>query len=233
MSETPIPSDTANKVRVDIFSDIACPWCFIGKRRFENGVQQFALENNASADDIEVFWHSFQLDPTLPEQFAGTEVEYLAQAKGMDPAQVSQMIEHVAAQAAEEGLEYDFANLKVANSFTALRALEHAKRAGLGSQMKEALLSAHFEKGLNTGEIETLVQIGVGVGLEAHELRATLETDTYTYEVNADTEQARQLGISGVPFFVLDGKYGISGAQPAEVFANALAQVRTESLNAS
>ncbi|MFJ2619891.1 DsbA family protein [Glutamicibacter sp. NPDC087344] len=227
MSETAQSPTTAEakRLRVDIFSDIACPWCFIGKRRFESG-----LDASGLAQEVDVYWHAYQLDPTLPEHYEGSELDYLSQAKGMDPAQVQSMLQHVTAQAAEEGLSYDFANLVVANSFTALRVLEHAKQHGRGNQMKEALLSAHFEKGLDTGNVATLLQLAAEVGLDSQELGAALQAGRYTDEVNADINQARQIGVTGVPFFVLDGKYGISGAQPAEVFANALTQVHSETV---
>lgn len=223
MSEnTAAPSLEEKRIRVDIYSDIACPWCFIGKRRFERGVEAFEYSQN-----VDVYWHSYQLDPSLPENYDGSEAEYLSKMKGLGQEQVSQMLDHVTAQAAGEGLDYDFANLKVANSFTALRVLEYAKQHGAGSEMKEALLSAHFEKGLDTGDEETLLQLAGSLGLDTGELRADLASGAYAEEVNADIAQARELGISGVPFFIIDGKYGISGAQPAEVFANALTQVHS------
>ena len=223
MSENTAAQSLQDKrIRVDIFSDIACPWCFIGKRRFEQGVEAFEY-----SDNVDVYWHSYQLDPSLPQNYDGSEAEYLSKMKGLGQEQVSQMLDHVTAQAAGEGLDYDFANLKVANSFTALRVLEHAKQHGAGSEMKEALLSAHFEKGLNTGDEETLLKLAGTLGLDAEELRAKLASGAYAEEVNADIAQARELGISGVPFFIIDGKYGISGAQPAEVFADALAQVHS------
>ncbi|MGH3652384.1 DsbA family oxidoreductase [Glutamicibacter sp.] len=228
MSENTAAQSLEDKrIRVDIFSDIACPWCFIGKRRFEQGVEAFEYSQN-----VDVYWHSYQLDPSLPENYDGSEAEYLSKMKGMGQEQVAQMLDHVTAQAAGEGLNYDFANLKVANSFTALRVLEHAKQHGAGNEMKEALLSAHFEKGLNTGDEETLLGLAGTLGLDAKELRANLASGSYVEEVNADIAQARELGISGVPFFIIDGKYGISGAQPAEVFANALAQVHSGDVQA-
>ncbi|MGO2030108.1 DsbA family oxidoreductase [Glutamicibacter bergerei] len=211
------------RVRVDIWSDIACPWCFIGKRRFEKGVEEFEF-----SDNVDVYWHAYQLDPSLPEHYDGDEVQYLSQVKGMDPEQVKGMLEHVTEQAAGEGLNYRFDQLRPANSFTALRVLEQAKTESKGSEMKETLLSAHFERGLDTGDRQVLAKLATEVGLDEAATAETLNSQKYAEEVNADIEQARQLGISGVPFFVIDGKYGISGAQPAEAFTNALAQVHAE-----
>lgn len=211
------------RLNVDIWSDIACPWCFIGKRRFEK-----ALDALPFKEQVDITWHAYQLDPSLPEHYHGTEEEYLAQVKGLAPEQVRQMLAHVTEQAAGEGLSYDFAALRPANSFTALRLLALAKEHGLGNQVKEALLSAHFEKGLDTGDRQVLRALGEEAGLPADDVVRVLDSDAYADAVRADVEQARALGISGVPFFVLENKYGISGAQPAELFGQALAQVWAE-----
>lgn len=214
---------TQTRLNIDIWSDIACPWCYIGKRRFEK-----ALGALPFAAQVDVTWHSYQLDPSLPEHYAGSEVEYLSRAKGMDPKQVATMIGHVTEQAAAEGLAYDFDSLQVANSFTAHRLLHLAKAHGLGDAVKEALLAAHFVNGRNTGDAATLKEIGVAAGLPAAEIDAVLGSAKYADAVRADIDQAKAMGISGVPFFVLEGKYGISGAQPAEVFEQAMTQVWEE-----
>lgn len=208
---------TSPRLAVDIWSDIACPWCFIGKRRFES-----ALATLEFRDQVDITWHSYQLDPSLPEHYDGTEAEYLARMKGMDPAQVSQMLSHVTTQAAGEGLDYDFEALRPANSFTAHRLLHLAAEHGKAGQLKELLLSAHFEQGLDTGSPEVLRALGEQAGLPGDAVVQVLESEQYREEVEADFAQARALGITGVPFFVLDMKYGISGAQPAELFAEAL-----------
>ncbi|MFD1211517.1 DsbA family protein [Arthrobacter sp. GCM10027362] len=210
-------------MKVEIWSDIACPWCFIGKRRFETALEKFEHK-----DQVEVEWRSYQLDPTLPEHFDGTETEYLSQMKGLPQDQVRQMFAHVAAQAAGEGLAYDFDAIVVANSFTAHRFLHLAKEHGLGPEAKEALLSGHFEHGEDIGDIGYLVRTGTGLGLDETEVREALESGRYADEVRTDIAEARALGVSGVPFFVLDRRYGISGAQPAEVFSQALARAWAE-----
>ncbi|GER23328.1 DSBA oxidoreductase [Zafaria cholistanensis] len=211
------------RLSVDIWSDIACPWCFIGKRRFEK-----ALDALPFKDQVDITWHAYQLDPSLPEHYEGSEEEYLAQVKGLAPEQVRQMLAHVTEQAAGEGLSYDFASLRPANSFTALRLLALAKEHGLGNGVKEALLSAHFERGLDTGNREVLRTLGEEAGLPAADVVRVLESDAYAEEVRADIAQARALGITGVPFFVLENKYGVSGAQPPELFEQALTQVWDE-----
>jgi predicted DsbA family dithiol-disulfide isomerase len=210
-------------MKIEIWSDVACPWCFIGKRRFES-----ALENFEHKDEVEVQWRSYQLDPTLPEHYHGSETEYLSEIKGMPQQQVRQMFEHVTAQAAGEGLAYDFDKIVVANSFMAHRFMHLAKEHGRMDAAKEALLSGHFEHGEDIGDIDYLARTGVVLGLDEAEVRETLASDKYSAEVRADIAEARALGVNGVPFFVLDRKYGISGAQPAEVFGRALQQAWAE-----
>lgn len=214
-------------MQIDIWSDVACPWCFIGKRRFER-----ALSAWEHRDAVTVTWHSYQLDPTLPEHYDGTEVDYLASRKGMPVEQVRQMFGHVSTQAAGEGLHYDFDRLVVANSLRAhqLLHLAKAKAPGRADAVKEALLSAHFERGIDIGSIDALVAIGVQVGLDEQEIRETLADERYLSSVHDDIAQARELGVTGVPFFVFDMRLGLSGAQPAEVFAQALEQARTLAL---
>ncbi|WP_062241761.1 DsbA family oxidoreductase [Brevibacterium epidermidis] len=204
-------------MKIEIWSDIACPWCYIGKRRFEDALGTFAHK-----DDVDVQWRSFQLDPSLPDHFDGTETEYLSQMKGMPAAQVRQMFDHVTQQAAAVGLNYDFDSIVVANSFTAHRFLHFAKTHGLMSQAKEALLSGHFEKGRDIGDIDYLAEVGREIGLDSDEVRRVLATDEHSEEVRSDISEARSLGANGVPFFVINRKYGISGAQPADVFTQAL-----------
>lgn len=204
-------------MNIDIWSDIACPWCFIGKRRFEKALASFPHR-----DEVTVTWHSYQLDPTLPEHYDGTELDYLASRKGMPPHRVRQMFEHVASVAATEGLDYDFDGLVVANSFPGHELLHLAKEHGVADAVKEALLSAHFEHGEDIGNREVLVRLGVAAGLGADEITEALDSHRYRDAVNADIRQARSLGIQGVPFFVLDNTYGVSGAQPTELFAQAL-----------
>ncbi len=206
-----------NDMKIEIWSDIACPWCYIGKRRFED-----ALDGFAHKDDVDVQWRSFQLDPSLPDHFDGTETEYLSQMKGMPAAQVRQMFDHVTQQAAGVGLNYDFDSIVVANSFTAHRFLHFAKTHGLMSEAKERLLSGHFEKGRDIGDVDYLAEVGREIGLDPDEVRRILATDEFSDDVRADISEARSLGANGVPFFVIDRKYGLSGAQPAEVFSQAL-----------
>jgi predicted DsbA family dithiol-disulfide isomerase len=211
-------------LKVDIWSDIACPWCYIGKRRFEAALSAFPHK-----DAVEVVWRSYQLDPTLPEHYEGTELEYLSTRKGMAPQQVSQMFDHVAQQAKGEGLNYRFDSVVVANSFTAHRLIHLAAGHGRQDAAKERLLSDHFEHGKNIGSREYLTSLGRDLGIDAGEVDELFTTDKYADDVRFDVEEGRSLGISGVPFFVIDRKFGLSGAQPTETFTAALNQAWQDS----
>lgn len=210
-------------MNIDIWSDVACPWCYIGKRRFERALSDFP-----HADQVTVTWHSFQLDPTLPEHYDGTELDYLASRKGMPRDSVKEMFDQVTAVAADEGLAYDFESLVVANSLSAHELLHLAKANGVGDSVKESLLSGHFEHGADIGDRDTLVRIGTAAGLESRDIIDALESHRYRDAVQADIAEARALGIQGVPFFVIDSKYGVSGAQSPEVFGQALEQAWRE-----
>lgn len=213
-------------MKIEIFSDVGCPWCFIGKRRFET-----ALESFEHRDQVEVEWKSFQLDPSLPEHDHRNEIDYLVETKGMPRDQVTQMLAHVTQQAAGEGLDYDFDALVVANSWKAHRVIQRAKAASLetAARLEEQLFKAHFEDGKNIGSEDVLVELGTAAGLTAEQVREALDEDRWETAVKQDLATARALGVSGVPFFVLERKYGISGAQPVEVFTQALEQSWAES----
>ena len=206
-------------MKIDIWSDIACPWCYIGKRRFEK-----ALAAHPRGQEVTVTWHSFQLDPSIPRHYEGTELDYLVRRKGMAPEQVKAMLAMVTEQAAGEGLDYDFDALVVANSLTAHKLIHTAAAHGRAGEVKEALLAAHFVDGRDTGDVEELVAIGVAAGLTEEQVRAGLEDPQVAAGVQQDFDLARAIGINGVPFFVLDDKFAVSGAQQPEVFRQALDQ---------
>jgi len=211
-------------MKIEIWSDVACPWCYIGKRRFETALASFPHR-----DSVEVQWRSFQLDPSLPEHYDGPELDYLSTRKGMAPDQVSGMFEHVAAQASAEGLNYRFDDVVVANSFTAHRLIHLAAAHGKQDAAKERLLSDHFEHGRDIGSRDYLTALGLDLGIDAGELDELFSSDKYADDVRQDFAEARALGISGVPFFVIDRKFGLSGAQPAASFTAALEQAWQES----
>lgn len=214
---TSLREGVVRSMQIDIWSDIACPWCYIGKKRLET-----ALADHPHRDELSVTWHSYQLDPNLPEHYDGTEAEYLAARKGMPQEQVREMFAHVTEQAAGEGLSYDFDSLVVASSARAHELLHLAKDRGDADAVKEGLLSGHFEHGVDIGDVDQLVRVGVAAGLDEGEIRTALEDGRYRAAVAADIDMARQIGVTGVPFVVVDMKYAVSGAQPPEVFREVL-----------
>ncbi|KPG83733.1 DsbA family protein [Frigoribacterium sp. RIT-PI-h] len=217
-ADSATPSAT---VKVDIWSDIACPWCFIGKRKFEEAVRRFD-------GPVEVEYHSFELSPDTPVDFEGDEVDFLSKHKGMPADQVRGMLDTVAGIASEVGLAYDFEHLQHTNTVKAHELLHFAKANGRQAEMKERLLHAYFEEGRHVGRVDDLVALAMEVGLDEQEAREALETGRHLGDVRADQAQAQAFGITGVPFFVLDGQYGISGAQAPETFVQALEQVASE-----
>jgi predicted DsbA family dithiol-disulfide isomerase len=210
-------------LQIDIWSDIACPWCYVGKRRLEKALEQFPQR-----DSVLIQWHAFELDPSAPRRIEGDHAERLARKYGMSVPQAQKRIDQLCQVALAEGLDFDFEHIQSGNTFDAHRIVHLAADHGLGGQMKERLLHAYFTENAAIGEPEVLVRLAAETGLDADEVSAVLASDTYTNEVRADERQAARLGINGVPFFVLGGKYGVSGAQPVEVMLRALTQAYTE-----
>jgi predicted DsbA family dithiol-disulfide isomerase len=208
-------------IKVDIWSDIACPWCYIGKRKFEAGAAQFG-------GAVEVEYHSYELSPETPVDFDGSEVDFLAKRKGLPRDQVARMLERVTGVAASVDLHYDYDALKHTNTVKAHQLIHYAKAHGRQVEMKERLLKAYFVEGRHVGLDAELADLAAEVGLDRDDVLRSLAAEEYLTDVRADQAQAAAYGIQGVPFFVIDGKYGISGAQEAEAFAAALAQVRDE-----
>ncbi len=206
-------------MRVEIWSDVVCPWCYIGKRRFESALAELGDEV-----DVDVVWRSFELDPDAPAVQGEPVTRHLAQKYGMTIEQAEQAQERVSQLAAAEGLEYRLGDTQRGNSFDAHRLIHLAREHGLQDEVKERLLRAYFSEGERIGERETLARLAVDAGLDAAEVDETLATGRFADEVREDEHRARLLGINGVPFFVLDERLGVSGAQPTEVFVQALRQ---------
>jgi predicted DsbA family dithiol-disulfide isomerase len=204
-------------MKIEIWSDVMCPFCYIGKRRFEDALQQFAHK-----DEIEVEWKSFQLNPNMKTDTSVNITQYLADAKGWNLDYAKQMNDHVTEMAAQVGLKYDFDRAIVANSFNAHRFSHLAKKHGLGDAAEEALFIAYFTEGKNIDDQDTLIDLGVTIGLNADEVRQTLDSDAFADAVKHDIVEAQNLGIQGVPFFVMNNKYGVSGAQAVPVFSETL-----------
>ncbi len=210
-------------MKVEIWSDVVCPWCYIGKRRFEQ-----ALAGFAHRDEVDVVWRAFELDPSAPSERTGTYAENLAAKYGFSVARAQDMIDTMTATAAQDGLTFDFGAARPGGTFDAHRLLHLAAERGVQDAVKERLLRATFTEGEPIGDADTLVRLVAEAGLDADEARAVLASDRYAPEVRGDEAQARAYGISGVPFFVVDGRYGVSGAQPSEALAQVLAQAWAE-----
>ena len=218
------PIDTP--IRIDVWSDVACPWCYIGKRNLESGMIAFTASDHAVA--IELEFHSFELAPDTPVEFTGSEVEFLMNHRGVSAEQARAMIDRVVGIARDAGLDYDYDALQHTNTIKAHQLLHYAKERGLQLEMKERLLSAYFVEGRHVGRVEDLVDLAAEIGLDRSEVTRSLNADDYLEAVRADMVQARQYGINGVPFFVIDGRYGISGAQPPEVFVEVLSRAAAD-----
>ena len=204
-------------MKVEIWSDVMCPFCYIGKRKFEAALEKFDHK-----ESIVIVWKSFQLNPAMETQPDKNISEYLAETKGWTIGYARQMNDYVTNMAAEVGLHYDFDKAVVANSFDAHRVVQLAKKHGKGDAMEERLFRAYFTEGLNTADHETLLKLGTDIGLDADEVKQVLASDQYTAEVKQDISEARQVGVTGVPFFVFNQKYAVSGAQAPETFLGAL-----------
>jgi predicted DsbA family dithiol-disulfide isomerase len=202
---------------VEVFSDVVCPWCAIGKRRLE-----VALERFAHRDEVEVIWRAFELDPGAPALTDGDLASHLASKYAMTREQSLASLERLEAAAAEEGLEFHFDRARRANTFDAHRLLHHALEVGRQDALKERLFLAYFRDGEAISDHETLVRLAEESGLDAPKAKEILGSGRYADEVRADEADARALGITGVPFFVIDRHFGISGAQSPESILNVL-----------
>ncbi|HJE60138.1 MAG TPA: DsbA family oxidoreductase [Nocardiopsis listeri] len=210
-------------MRIEVWSDIVCPWCYIGKRRLERALADFE-----HADEVEVLWRSFQLDPTFPQGVSEPVYDSLAKKMNAPREQVQAMTEQVQQVAAQEGLRYDFAGGVMVNTFDAHRLTHLAREHGLGDAAHERLMNAQLVQGRVLNDVDTLVELAGEIGLETERARTVLEGDEYADQVRADIDDARRLGATGVPFFVLDRALGISGAQPLEVFSAALEKAHAQ-----
>ena len=210
-------------MKVEIWSDIMCPFCYIGKRKFEQ-----ALENFPHKDSAEITWKSFQLQPDLVSVEGKNINQYLAEIKGVSLQQATEMNAYVGNMAKEVGLDYDFDNMKVANTLDAHRVIHLAAKHNLQSEAKERILKAYFTEGTDISNHDELARLGTEIGLNSTEIKEMLASDDLKYDVKADIQEAANLGLQGVPFFVFNRKYGVSGAQPAEIFSQTLEKVWEE-----
>ena len=204
-------------MEVKIWSDVRCPFCYIGKRKFDAALEQFQQK-----DEVKITWKSFQLDPTLETRTDINTIDYFVKAKGVSEAQARQMLSGATQMAKEVGLDFHLEDSVLANSFNAHKVIQLAKSQNLGDEIEEALFKAHFEESKNIDDSEVLVQTATSIGLAEAEVRQVLESDAFEYEVKQDELEARNIGVRGVPFFVFDDRYAVSGAQSTEAFLETL-----------
>ncbi len=204
-------------MQVEIWSDVMCPFCYIGKRKMEAALEQFPHK-----DKVEITWKSFQLNPDMKTEAGKNINQYLAEAKGWTLQKAKEMNDYVTEMAKESGLTYHLEKAVVANSFDAHRLSHLAKKRGVQDAVEERIFAAYFTEGKNTADHAVLTEIGVEMGLDKTEVTTMLAGNEYAADVEQDIYEAQQVGVRGVPFFVLGRKYAVSGAQPSEAFLQAL-----------
>jgi len=212
-----------DKLNIEIWSDVMCPFCYIGKRKFEKALEEFVHK-----DRVAVTWKSFQLDPSLKTNPATNINQMLAEKKGWTIERAKEMNDYVTNLAKQVGLTYHFDKAIVANSFDAHRFSHLAKKYHVQDKAEETLFAAYFTEGKNTADHQTLIELGKNIGLDAKEVQQMLESEAFANEVNEDIAEAQQIGVSGVPFFVIDRKYAVSGAQESKTFLQALDKAWSE-----
>lgn len=207
-------------MKIEIWSDIMCPFCYIGKRQLESALAEFPN------DQFEIEWKSFQLDPTITPQPEKNVYTYLAERKGMSVEQSKEMHKGVAERAKSVGLDYNFDKAVISNSLTAHRVIQLAKTQNLGDEMEEIFFKAYFTEGRDLNDGPTLIELAEKAGLSKDKVLEVLESENlYVKEVEHDISEAQEIGVQGVPFFVFDRKYAVSGAQPVETFVNTINEV--------
>ena len=208
---------------IEVFSDVVCPWCYIGKRRLEQALAEFP-----HADEVDVLFRSFQLDPSTPKDSEQTLEEMLSAKFGNSRDEARAMNQRVSDIAAGVGLRYDLTSVHPANTFDAHRLLHFAAAHGRQAELKERLMRAYFTEGRRIGDHAVLAELAAEVGLDQYAAAAVLSGDDYAQDVRADVALARGFGANGVPFFVFDRRYGVSGAQDRDVFRQVLDQAWAE-----
>lgn len=210
-------------MNVEIWSDVMCPFCYIGKKNFETALQQFENRKN-----ITVEWKSFQLDDSIGEIAEENQEDYLVKRKGLSREQVQGMLANVTAMAKQAGLEFRLDKSVIVNTQKAHRLIQFAKTKNRANEAEERLFKAFFTEGENLADMETLIVLGKECGLDENELKTAFTDDSYLYQAKQDIQEAAHIGVRGVPFFVFDRKYAVSGAQPAEVFMQTLTKAYSE-----
>ena len=215
-------------MKVEIWSDVVCPWCYVGKRNLEAALAEFP-----HADQVEIEWRSFELDPTTPARVELSMDEVLERKYGMSPEQASTANAQMTTLAASVGLDYHLDRVQIGNTFDAHRLLHLAAASGVGGALKERLLRAYFTEGRSVSDHGSLAELAAEVGLDPARVSEVLASDDYAADVRADEARAVELGSTGVPFFVLDGRFAVPGAQPPDVLLRLLQRVWDSSVEAA
>ncbi|MFA6800575.1 MAG: DsbA family oxidoreductase [Acholeplasmataceae bacterium] len=210
-------------MKIEIWSDFGCPFCYIGKTRFEEALNQFENKN-----EVEVVYKAYQLNPQAPKEMKGNSVEAFAQGHGMTTAQAKERFNMFAQNAQTVGLTYNYDIIQMTNTFDAHRLAKWSNQFGLEPSLTSRLMKAYFTDGKNIANYQTLVELAKEIGLDANQAQKVLEENQFADQVNAEVAEARQVGVQGVPFFVINRKYGISGAQETQYFLQALRQIFQE-----
>jgi predicted DsbA family dithiol-disulfide isomerase len=213
-------------LRIDVWSDIACPWCYVGKRRLEQALAKFPHE-------VEVVFRSFELDPTAPRIREGTQLDLLASKYRLPRAQAQQMVDRMITTGAAVGIEFRYDTIRGGNTFDAHRLLHLARAHGVQLALKDRLMRAYFTEGVAIGDANALAPFAVEVGLAQSDVRGVIDSDRFADDVRRDEQLAAELGISGVPFFVMAGRLGVSGAQTPDVLLGALERARADAATES
>ena len=212
-------------ISIKIWSDIACPFCYIGKKHLESAISHLSEDQKKQ---ILIEWKSFQLDPNLPDYSELSVTEYLSQRKGIPLDKLKIMNQRVSEMGESAGIHFEFDSIKLGNTFNAHKLLQFSKQMGKGQETKDRLLKAYFEEGVSVSSLENLSSIAEEIGLSAEETNNAFTNTLFADKVKTDIHEAQTLGISGVPFFVFNNKYAVSGAQPVSVFREVLETVMNE-----
>jgi protein disulfide-isomerase len=208
-------------MKIEIWSDIMCPFCYIGKRQLETALAEFPNS------EFEIEWKSFQLDPTITPQSGKDVYTFLAERKGISVEQSIEMHKGVVERAKSVGLDYHFDKAIISNSLTSHRIIQLAKTKSLGDEIEEIFFKAYFTEGRDLNDAETLIELAVKAGLDSNEVKEVIENENlFLKDVKADISEAQEIGVQGVPFFVFDRKYAVSGAQPVEAFVNTIREMQ-------
>jgi len=211
------PKMESEKVKIEIWSDIVCPFCLIGKKKLEQAISKLNAE-----DKVQIIWHSFQLDPNFPKNTSLPSIKNLSEKKGYPVEQINQMCAQLTHQGKGYGVDFQFDKALTFNTWDAHRLIQWSKISNKSNDLKEALMHAYFSEGIDLSIHENLLSVVQNVGLDIEKAKLVLKTDSYSEEVEQDIYRAQQLGIRGVPFFLINGKESISGAQSDEVFENVI-----------